>query len=180
MAYKDVPEFLRSLEGQRAAAAKALRFIILTCVRSSELLGAQWDELDLENRLWAIPGKRMKKKNRGDFRVPLSDAAIAVLQAVPRIGPRPFPISDSAMQILLKRRGLTATPHGFRSSFSTWSAEETDTPEEIREACLAHFTGNKVAAAYQRGDLLAKRRRLMDRWGWFCCPTEAEVVQLRA
>jgi integrase len=84
------------------------------------------------------------------------------------------------MPMLLRRRGLAATVHGFRSSFSTWAAEETDFPEEIGEACLAHFTGNRTAAAYQRGDLLVKRRRLMERWGNFCCPTGAEVVQLRA
>jgi integrase len=84
------------------------------------------------------------------------------------------------MPMLLRRRGLTATAHGFRSSFSAWAAEETDFPEETREACLAHFSGNKTAAAYQRGDLLTKRRRLMDAWGRYCCgAAPAEVVQLR-
>jgi integrase len=144
------------------------------------VIEATWDEFDLDARVWTIPVARMKRKEWGDFKVPLNDAAISVLEDTPRVGPRPFPISESAMTKVLKRRGLAATVHGFRASFSTWSAEETDAPEEIREACLAHFTGNRTAAAYQRGDLLAKRRRLMDRWGNFCCPTDAEVVQLRA
>jgi hypothetical protein len=95
----------------------------------------------------------------GRFQSAAERWAIAVLRDTPRAGPRPFPISDSAIPVVLKRRGLTATVHGFRSSFSTWSAEETDTSEEIREASLAHFTGNRTAAAYQRGDLLAKRRQ---------------------
>jgi integrase len=180
MAYKDVPGFLRSLEGQRGDAARALRFLILTGVRKGELLGSTWEEFDLDARLWTIPVARMKQKRWGDFRVPLNEAAIVILNEIPQTGPRLFPIADSAMPMLLRRRELTATVHGFRSSFSTWAAEETDFPEEIREACLAHFTGNKVAAAYNRGDQLMKRRRLMDRWGQFCCPTEAEVVQLRA
>jgi integrase len=180
MAYKDVPGFLRSLETMRGAAAKALRFLILTSVRRGELIGAGWDEFDLENRVWTIPVARMKQRRWGDFRVPLSDAAIAILKEIPRTGNCPFPISDSAMPMLLRRKGIKATVHGFRSSFSTWAAEETEFDEEIREACLTHFTGNKVAAAYQRGDLLAKRRWLMERWGNFCCPTGAEVVQLRA
>jgi integrase len=124
----------------------------------------------------------MKRKEWGDFKVPLSDAAVTVLRNTPRVGPRPFPLAGSTMLMFLKRLGLKATVHGFRSSFSTWAAEETDFPDELREACLTHFTGNRTAAAYQRGDLLARRRRLMDRWGQFCCPTEAEaeVVQLWA
>jgi integrase len=182
MDYREVPAFLRSLEGQRGDTARALRFLILTGVRKGAVIEAAWEEFDLEKRVWTIPVARMKRKEWGDFKVPLSEAAVTVLRDTPRVGPRPFPIAAATMLMFLSRLGLKATVHGFRSSFSTWAAEETDFPDEIREACLAHFTGNKVAAAYQRGDLLAKRRRLMDRWGQFCCPSEgeAEVVQLRA
>jgi integrase len=181
MAYKDVPAFLRSLEGQRGNAAKALRFLILTGARKGAVIEAAWEEFgDLDRRVWTIPVARMKRKEWGDFKVPLSDAAVAVLKDTSRAGDRPFPIGGSAMLMLLSRRGLKVTVHGFRSSFSTWAAEETDFPEEVREACLAHFTGNKVAAAYQRGDLLLKRRRLMDAWGRYCCGAPpAEVIQLR-
>jgi integrase len=182
LAYKDVPDLIRSLDGQRGAAARALRFLILTGVRKGAVIEATWDEFDLDKRVWTIPVARMKRKEWGDFKVPLSEAAVTVLRDTPRVGPRPFPIADSAMPMVLRRRKLKATVHGFRSSLSTWAAEETDFPDEIREACLAHFSGNRTAAAYQRGDLLVKRRRLMDRWGQFCCPAEAEaeVVQLRA
>ena len=149
-------------------------------MRKGAVIEATWEEFDLDKRVWTVPVARMKRKEWGDFRVPLNDASIAVLKHTPRVGPRPFPIADSAMPMLLRRRGLKAMVHGFRSSFPTWAAEETDTPDEIREASLGHFSGNRTAAVYQRGDLLARRRRLMDRWGQFCCPTGAEVVQLRA
>jgi integrase len=181
MPYKDVPGHLRELERHRAASTKALRFLILTAARTDQVIGARWDEFDFDKRVWTIPVARMKRKEWGDFKVPLSDAAVAVLKEATRTDGGPFPIGNTTMYKFMRQQGLAATPHGFRSSFSTWSAEETDFPDEIREACLAHFTGNRTAAAYQRGDLLARRRRLMDRWGQFCCPTEGEVVvQLRA
>jgi integrase len=178
--YSEVPAFLRSLEGLRLASAWALRVLILTAVRTGELIKAKWGEFDLDNRVWTIPGERMKRKNRGDFRVPLSDTALAVLREIPRTGAGPFPIGKLAMLRLTGRQGLAATPHGFRSSFKDWATEQTNFAEEIAEACLAHFPNDKTVAAYQRGDRLEQRRRLMERWGQFCCPTEAEAVQLRA
>jgi integrase len=181
MPYRDVPAFLRELEGRRGEGAKALRFLILTAARTDQVIGARWEEFDLERRVWTVPVSRMKRKEWGDFKVPLSDAGVAVLKDASRAGDRPFPISNSTMYRLMEQMGLEATPHGFRSSFSTWAAEETEFDAEIRESCLAHFTGNKVAAAYQRGDLLLKRRRLMDAWGRYCCgAAPAEVVHLRA
>jgi len=181
MPYQGVPDFLRSLRQQRGDAARSLRFLILTGARKGAVIDSMWEEIDLDNQVWTIPVARMKRKEWGNFKVPLSDAAIAVLREIERTEGRPFPIAPSAMPMLLRRRGLTATVHGFRSSFSTWAAEETDFPEEVREAGLAHFSGNKTAAAYQRGDLLMKRRRLMDAWGRYCCGSApAEVVQLRA
>jgi integrase len=129
MAYQDIPEFLRSLQEQRGDAARVLRFLILTGVRKSVVTEAAWDEFDIERRVWTIPVARMKRKEWGDFKVPLVDAAIAVLREIERTEDRPFPIAASAMPMLLRRRALTATAHGFRSSFSTWAAEETDFPD---------------------------------------------------
>jgi integrase len=154
--------------------------LVLTAVRTGELIKSQWAEFDLDNRLWTIPSGRMKRKNRGDFRVPLSEPAITVLKEAPRKGAGPFQIGGTTMLRLMERRGLAAKPHGFRSSFKDWATEQTNLAEEIAEACLAHFPNDKTVAAYQRGDRLEQRRRLMDRWGQFCCQTEAQVVQLRA
>jgi integrase len=181
MPYSEVPEFLRSLAGQRGTAAKALRFLILTAVRTGELIKAEWGEFDLDNRVWTIPGERMKRKGRGDFRVPLSDAALVVLQEVPRTGAGPFRLGERTMYRLPERLGLSATPHGFRSSFKDWATEQTQFAEEVAEACLAHFPSDKTVSAYQRGDRLEQRRRLMEAWGRYCGGSApGEVVQLRA
>jgi integrase len=168
MPYMEVPAFLRALTTQRGDAARALRFLIVTGVRRGELLGATWDEFDLKEQAWAIPVTRMKEKRWGDFRVPLSDVALMVLSEIGREGPKVFPIHNSAMPMLLRRRGLKVTVHGFRSSFSTWAADRTDAAAEVREACLAHYTGNQSAKAYQRGQFFDKRRELMSLWARFC------------
>ena len=181
MPYSEVPGFLHALEGQRGTTAKALRFLILTAVRTRELIEAEWDEFDLDNRVWTIPGERMKRKGRGDFRVPLSEAALAVIREIPRTGAGPFRIGNTTMHWLMERRSQAATPHGFRSSFKDWATEQTNFAEEIAEACLAHFPNNKTVAAYQRGDRLEQRRRLMERWGEYCSGSApAEVIPLRA
>jgi integrase len=181
MPYSDVPEFLHSLEGQSLASARALRMLVLTAVRTGELIKATWEEFDLDNRVWTIPGERMKRKNRGDFRVPLSDAALAVLREIPRASAGPFQIGNTTMYRLMERCGLSAKPHGFRSSFKDWATEQTEFAEEIAEACLAHFPNDKTVAAYQRGDRLEQRRRLMEAWGRYCGGAgPAEVVPLRA
>jgi integrase len=181
LSYSEVPVFLRSLEGQSLASARALRMLVLTAVRTGELIKAEWGEFDLDNRVWSIPGERMKRKNRGDFRVPLSEAALAVLREIPRAGAGPFQIGSTTMYRLLERCRLSAKPHGFRSSFKDWATEQTGFAEEIAEACLAHFPNDKTVAAYQRGDRLEQRRRLMEAWGRYCDGSApGEVVQLRA
>jgi len=123
------------------------------------------------------------QKTSKEHRVALSDAALSILAAIPRSGKtatRPFPIGGSAMLELVKRHmGRDVTPHGFRATFSTWVTEQTDTPTEIRELALAHVSGDKVAAAYQRSVLLEKRRTLMERWGRFCGGGEGKSVALR-
>jgi integrase len=172
--YTVVAAFLVELRRQEGVAARALEFAILTACRTGEVIGARWDEID--NRLWTIPGDRMKAGK--EHRVPLSDAALAILEAMKeqRTGDYVFPggaagrpLSNMALLMTLrrmKRDDLTA--HGFRSTFSDWCAERTAYPAEVREMALAHAVGDKVEAAYRRGDLFEKRRKVMDDWAKFC------------
>jgi integrase len=168
-------------------AAKALQFAILTAGRTGEVLGAQWDEIDLDGGLWTVPSGRMKAGR--EHRVPLPAPAVALLRDLHRENEYLFPgakigrpLSNMSMLVLLRRMGRgDLTAHGFRSSFRDWVAETTNFPRELAEAALAHVLG-KVEGAYQRGDLLAKRRRMMEQWGRFLERTAAPgtVVPLHA
>jgi integrase len=165
--YADVPAFLVELRQRDGLAAAALEFLILTAARTGEVLGATWGELDSEQRTWMIPARRMKSGR--EHRVPLSDRAVELLRELPREGQRPFALSNMALLQLLKRMnrpGITA--HGFRSSFRDWAAERTNYPNHVVEMALAHAVGDKVEAAYRRGDLFQKRRALMRAWSAFC------------
>jgi integrase len=177
--YSELPAFLAELRQRAGIAPRALEFLILTATRTKEVYGATWAEIDEDARQWTIPASRMKTGK--EHRVPLSAPALSILAAIPRATARPFPIGRTAMQGLVKRHmGLVGvTPHGFRATFSTWVTEQTDTPTEIRELALAHISGDKVAAAYQRSVLLEKRRTLMERWGRFCTDGEGEIIELR-
>jgi integrase len=177
-------------------AARALEFAIFTAARTAEVLGATWGEVDLDAKVWTVPAKRMKAGR--EHRVPLSGAAIALLEnlrplAMMRNGEpdpaapvfpglrRALPMSNMTMLMVLrrmKRDDLTA--HGFRSTFSDWAAERTAYPREVVEMALAHTVENKVEAAYRRGDLFEKRRRLMDAWANFCTTpaTNANVIAI--
>jgi integrase len=168
--YDELPAFMHALAQRDGVAARALEVCILTATRSEETLGMRWDELDLVNAVWTIPGDRMKEGN--EHRVPLSPRVVEILRERPRVCDFVFygkdtesSLEGSAMRGVLKRMGKAsvATVHGMRATFSTWVAHETNTPEELREACLAHGA-SKVVASYQRGDLLNKRRQLMDAW----------------
>lgn len=164
MPFADVPAFMASLRTGKAANRRALRFTILTATRTNETAGATWGEFDLKAKLWTIPPGRMKAG--AQHRVPLSDEAVAILTYLPRDKP-PFP--SSGMLNLLRKLppkgyGLPYTVHGFRSSFRDWAAEQTEFPGEVVEMALAHTIPNKVEAAYRRGDLLDKRRELMQAW----------------
>lgn len=170
--YRDMPAFWPRLCAVDGMGANALQFAILTAGRTGEVLGALWSEIDMDAMTWTVPGERMKAGQ--DHRVPLSAPALALLRRMETIrqGVLVFPgqkagkpLSSMAMKAALRRMGRgDITPHGFRSTFRTWSAEQTSTPHEICEAALAHTQGDKVVAAYQRGDLLDKRRLLMDQW----------------
>tara|TARA_R110000787_G_scaffold83794_4_gene180069 strand:- start:862 stop:1830 length:969 start_codon:yes stop_codon:yes gene_type:complete len=168
---------LRSVEGM---GAKALEFAILTAARSGEVRGAKWSEIDMDKGLWTVPADRMKAGR--EHRVPLSAAALALLKALPRMGgtdqafpaPRGGPLSDMTLSAVMRRMKAQAVPHGFRSTFRDWSAERTAYPSEVCEMALAHAVGNKVEAAYRRGDMLDRRRRLMADWATFLAKPQAK------
>jgi integrase len=172
--YPDMPAFMTALRQQAGTGAAALRFTILTATRTGEALGTCWDEIDLKARTWTVPSSRMKAGR--PHVVPLSDQAIALLQAAPRSSGLVFegaragrPLSNTAMIMTLRRMGRgELTTHGFRSSFRDWAAEQTRYPNHVVEMALAHTIGDKVEAAYRRGDLLAKRRSLMKDWAAYC------------
>jgi integrase len=167
--WAEVPAFYASLEA--TPTHLALKLLILTAVRSAEARFLHLDEI--EGDVWTIPAQRMKTAR--EHRVPLSQCALEVLTEAkkfavnghPFVGPRGKPLSDSTLSALMKRRGLEARPHGFRSSFRTWCAEATETPEAVAESALAHTVGSAVERAYRRTDHLDQRRTLMERWAAF-------------
>jgi integrase len=177
--YAELGAFMADLRQREGTAARALEFAILTAARTGEVIGATWDEVDFEARLWTIPGDRMKAGR--EHRVPLGEAALSILRPLyeVRTGDRVFPISNMAMLMLLRRMGQAdLTAHGFRSTFSDWCAEQTSFPSEVREMALAHVVGDKVEAAYRRGDLFEKRRQLSEAWAAFCdSPTRIGKVE---
>ncbi len=188
--YKEVSEAMNIIDGCGAApsAKLALRFVILTAARSGEVRGATWSEMDVEDRVWRIPGERMK--TGAEHRVPLSEAALDVLERAKGLSgggfvfPSPVrtgrPLSDATLPNLLRTTGLATrtTVHGFRSSFRDWCAD-TGEPREIAEAALAHSVGG-VEGAYFRSDLFERRRRLMDTWATYLGGTENKVTAVHA
>jgi len=174
--YREIAEFIAKLREQKGVAAQALEFLILTAARTGEVIGARWEEFDLKEPIWTVPAKRMKASR--EHRVPLSDRAIAIVQgmAEARVGDFIFPggkptnpLSNMAMLKLLQRmERADLTAHGFRSTFRDWAAEQTSYPHEVAEMALAHTVGDKVEAAYRRGDLFEKRHHLMADWDRYC------------
>ena len=174
--YLGLPAFMAELRQQDGVAARALEFLILTAARTGEIIGARWSEIDLEGCLWTIPAERMKAGR--EHRVPLSDAAMAIIEEMRKVRSGDFlfpgsragwPTSNMAMLMLLRRMGRgDLTAHGFRSSFRDWAAERTNFPREVAEMALAHTIADAVERAYRRGDLFQKRRQMMDAWGRHC------------
>lgn len=182
IAYVQLPAFMQQLQTQESTGGIALQLLILTATRSGEIRGARWDEFDLTEGIWTIPAERMKAKK--EHRIPLSLPALNLLnrqkqnaqdqRKTAAVSPFVFPslnrscahkpISDMTLTGVMRRMGTDAVPHGFRSTFRDWSAEMTDYPNEVAEMALAHAIGNKVEAAYRRGDLFIKRQRLMQDW----------------
>jgi integrase len=177
MPYAEVPAFMSRLRERESFSRLALQYAILTAVRSGEVRGATWEEVDFKGGLWIIPPDRMKAKR--EHVVPLSQPALAILQRCKELrlkdeplifpGSRPKqPMSDMTLTKLMRELKVPFTVHGFRSSFRDWVSEETDVQGEVAEAALAHTVPNKTEAAYRRGGLLEKRRALMRDWAAYC------------
>jgi integrase len=170
--YADMPAFIAKLRTRQGSAAQALLFTVLTAGRTNEVVGARWSEVDLKERVWTVPASRMKAG--AEHKVPLSDQAVALLRNLYRdgdgdgylfIGSRPgAAINAKALYRALARMGVAVTVHGFRASFSTWAAEQTNFPREVAEQSLAHTISDKVERAYKRTTLFDKRRQLMAAW----------------
>jgi integrase len=185
--YGELGAFMTELRKHEGVAALALQFTILTAARTNETLNAKWSEFDLSKKLWTIPAIRMKSGR--EHRVPLSNAALAILKplAEARQGEYVFsgrvagkPLTDMSMLMTLRRMGRTETAHGFRSAFKDWARERTSFANEVSEAALAHVNADKVEAAYARGDLFEKRAKLMEAWASYCDagPVGGDVISI--
>jgi integrase len=194
LSYAELPGFMAALRERPGVAARALEFAILTASRSGEARGARFAEIDFANKVWTVPAERMKGGR--EHRVPLGPRALEIATAMATqakavtatdIAALPvFPgarmggsLSDMSLTAVLRRMGTDVVPHGFRATFKTWATERTNFPSEVVEAALAHAPGDKVEAAYQRGDIFEKRRRLMAAWEGFTANVPAAVVPIR-
>lgn len=174
--YEETGAFIAELNNQEGVAARALEFTILTAARTNEAIGAKWSEIDMAEKVWTIPAERMKMKR--EHRVPLSARAVKLLLKLLATKQGEFvfpgmkegkPLSNMAMLTVLNRMSRNdLTAHGFRSTFRDWAAERTNVPSQVAEMALAHAIGDKVEAAYRRGELFDKRRKLMDSWASYC------------
>jgi integrase len=184
--YAEVAEFVSSLRNREGVSALALEFVILTATRTGEVLGARWPEMDFKTRVWTIPAA--KTKSGREHRIPQSSATLLVLERARQFhiddndhvfpGDRRAVLSNMALLMLLRRMGRAdLTTHGFRSTLRDWAAERTNFPREVAELALAHAVSDKVEAAYRRGDLFEKRRRLMEAWAEFCAKNHKATDQ---
>lgn len=175
MAFDDLPALMSELRAATGLTSRALEFTILTAARTTEALGAQWSEFDLEKKIWTVPAVRMKAGKV--HRVPLSMRAVEIIKELETIKRNEFVfpglkpgrhLSNMCLLMLLRRmKRADLTVHGFRATFRDWAAETTSFPDFVVEMALAHAMGNGVEAAYRRGDLFEKRRRLMNAWSQF-------------
>jgi integrase len=189
--FDEIGLFLRALRAMDGLSARALEFAILTAARTGEVIGARWDEIDIDAKLWSVPASRMKGGR--EHRVPLSASAIAILTPLISTSGRAYvfatdsedvPLSNMALLMTLRRmKRSDVTVHGFRSTFRDWASERTNYSREVAEAALAHAVGDRVEAAYRRGDLFGKRRKLMEAWGSYCgaraAQQDGEIIRLR-
>jgi len=188
--YAELPELLTVIRAREGTAARALEFAILTTARTGEVIGARWGEVNMVDKLWTVPATRMKGGK--EHRVPLSRRAVEILEEIKversaltgQEHAKTFvfsgrridePLSNMAFLMLLRRIGRSdLTAHGFRSTFRDWAAERTNFPSEVAEMALAHTVGDKVEAAYRRGDMFERRRRIMATWAAFCVTPKQE------
>jgi integrase len=172
--YAEIPALVGELSADPGIPAQALLFTILTCGRTNEVLGAEWNEFDLEKAVWLVPAERMKAHR--EHRVALNGAALAIVQRLLAerhseyvfAGQYGRPLSSRTMLDTLKSLRANVTVHGLRSSFRDWVAESTSFAAEIAELALAHTVSSAVERAYKRTDLLERRRQLSEAWGTFC------------
>ena len=185
--HREVAGAIAAVRASKAwwATKGAFEFLVLTAARSGEVRLATWREFDVETAEWTVPAERMKA-NR-EHRVPLCRRATEILSQAHAIGDgrefvfpsmRGTPLSDMTLSKLVKELGIGAVPHGFRSSFRDWAAEQTGARHDVIEACLAHAVRNSTVAAYARSDLFERRRRLMDTWGEYLAGERGQVVVL--
>lgn len=184
LAVRDMGAFMVRLRAAEGMGARALEFAILCAARSGEVRGATWAEFDLAEKVWTVPATRMKAGK--EHRVPLSEPAMALLAALPQgkpdavvfKAPRGGMLSDMTLAAVLRRMEVPAVPHGFRSTFRDWASERTAYPRDAAEMALAHAIGDKVEAAYRRGDLFEKRRLMMADWAQFLARVESPAQVL--
>lgn len=187
MPYAEVPAFMGLLANGRGMGAMALRFLILTAARVGEVVAMQWDEIDFDAKIWTVPAERMKAGR--SHRVPLTDSALTILRGFHHEGMKGYVFfgtragshisAATVTKALNVAGGSDFTVHGFRSSFRDWAGEETNFPENVAEAALAHVVGDETERAYRRGDALAKRQKLMEAWANYCGATSGNVLPLR-
>lgn len=188
--YPQINSFIQALRQHDHVSALALEFLILTAARTSEVIAATWDEINLNEMIWTIPANRMKAER--EHRVPLSSRCIEILNKAINMRQSDFifpggrankGLSNAAMDKLLQvTMGYECTVHGFRSSFRDWAGERTNYPNDLCEMALAHTIRNKTEAAYRRGDMLEKRRQMMNDWQKFCettIVTSSDIVPIR-
>lgn len=193
--YADLPRFMAELRRRDSLSARALEFTILTAARTSDTVGAVPSEVDRKERAWTVPAARLKGRRgrrKRDHYVPLSDRALEILDKLPQGAKHVFahddgePLSNMAMLELLQGMGFgeDLTVHGFRSTFKDWCSEQTAYPNEMSEMALSHTVSDKVEAAYRRGDMREKRRRLMADWAEYCenppVAAKGNIVAMRA
>jgi integrase len=172
LAYQALPGFMAALRKLDSLSAHALEFTILNAARTGETIGASWREFDLHEKTWTIPASRMKMGR--PHKVPLSDRVVQILKSLPHDGDKVFPLSNMAMLECVRGLKPGITVHGFRSTFADWAHEQTAFAKVTIDQALAHAIGDKVEAAYRRGDLFEKRRQLMAQWSAFLASPPVE------
>lgn len=177
--YREIGAFMETLRNRSGLGDRGLEFCILTCARTMEVIGAEWNEFDLDERVWTIPASRMKADR--DHKIPLCDRAVEILRSIHPAAERPFKVGKNAfLQILASMGKSDLTAHGFRSTFRDWAAEQTSFLSEVAELALAHSVGSKVEQSYRRGDQFEKRRQLANAWERYCAGRSfGTVVALR-
>ena len=177
--YSELPAFMAELRERGSLSARALEMTILCATRTSETIDSTYEEFDLKAKTWTIPASRIKAGQ--EHRIPLCERAVEILQGLDQRNKRLFPLSTMAMGMLLRGMRPGMTVHGFRSTFMDWAHECTSHPKTVVDMALAHKVEDKVEAAYRRGDLFVKRKKLMDAWGQYCekTPIAPTVIAFR-